>query len=927
MQLHCTVNGQKIDRAVEGQTNLMRFLREELLLTGTKNGCESGHCGTCTVIVNGVAKRACIVKLRMVQDAEILTIEGLGGTIDRPHPIQQAFLDVGAVQCGFCTPGMVLATKALLDVTPRPSEQQIREALQSNLCRCTGYEAIYRAVFRAAAMLNGDPLPEGPAAGLTGAPAPGVVRANVMRKDAPAKVLGHPVFADDLQAPGALHGVLLLSEFTHARLVTVDCTAARAVPGVAAVCTRADLPGRNHFGLYYPEQQVYADTEVFFRGEVIAAVFAETRELALQARDLIKVTYEPLPILDSAEANMAPGAPKVRPDLESNIAHHVGVRKGDADAVFATAPLVVEGEYSTQAVEHAYLEPESCVATPEPDGSITVRGGNQGSHDYRKMIAASLALPEQQVRVILTACGGGFGGKEEPTVHIHAALGALKTGRPVRMVLTREESLRMSVKRHPMRIKMRHAVAADGTLLAVESYVVGDGGAYLSLTKPVIFRSAVTATGPYVVPNVKADSYGVFTHCTPKGAFRGFGSTQICFAAEIQMDKIARALALDPVELRRKNGYRAGSVTGTGQVLGDGTGFIPCLDAAEQALKDFRSELAHRPQAPHLKVGFGVAGAYKNVGIGNGLADTATAEIELTAAGRILVKAGAADIGQGSDTLAAQFAAHTLGVPYDLVDVVACDTAVSPEGGMTTASRQTFVTGNAIKHAALGLRTRMGRFLPALATPAPTGVTVPVSLVTQHELREAYRAMHDAGEQLHVAYTYTPPPTVAHQTQIVPPEQREDPEHGIHYSYCFATAAVAVEVNTQTGAVEVLKIAVAQDVGTAIHPLNVQGQIEGAVAMGIGYALSEQFVEEGDRLITNNLNRLGVPRITDLPRFQTVTIEDPQTTGPYGAKGMGEVGLNPVAPAISNAIFDAVGVRLQDLPMKPERVLAALALN
>jgi len=394
----------------------------------------------------------------------------------------------------------------------------------------------------------------------------------------------------------------------------------------------------------------------------------------------------------------------------------------------------------------------------------------------------------------------------------------------------------------------------------------------------------VTAPGPYQVPNVKADSTGVATHRNPSGAFRGFGSTQAAFAAEIQMDKLARSLGLGPAEIRRRNGFVPGAETATGQILGTGVGYLATLESADAAMKAAKEQFS-APSGPVAKIGFGLASSYKNVGIGVGLADSAGATIEVTPDGRVTVFTGAADLGQGSDTLAAQIASQELGVSYDRIEVVACDTSRSPDGGMTTASRQTFVTGNAVLLAARKLKARL-----------------------------------DAGEKppLRVEETYFPPKTKPHQTDTVTDAV------GIHYSYCFASAAVAVEVDTATGRVKVLKVHLAQDVGTALHPQNLIGQIEGSALMGIGLALKEEYRSDASRVVTDTLAKLGVPFIGDVPEIEAVFVETAEPEGPYGAKGMGEVGLNPLAPALSNAIFDAVGVRLQDLPMTPAKVLDAL---
>ncbi len=899
------VNGERIERPVDENLSLLRFLREELHLIGTKNGCEKGHCGTCTVIVDGEAKRSCLIKMSRANGLDVTTIEGVKDAEDgTPHYIRQAFLLEGAVQCGFCTPGMILAAKALLDKNDAPTLPEVKEALKNNLCRCTGYAAIERAVLRAAAAKRGDPMSLKP-------PERGGVGHSAIRKDSPAKARGEALYVDDLPAEHPLVGKLLFSEYPHARIVSIDVSEAEKAEGVAVVLTAGDVPGRNAFGLFVPQQPVLAADETRFLGDVIAAVFAETRQQADKARGLIRVVYEPLEPLLSALDNFSDDAPRIHPDAEKNVVHHVSVRKGDVDKGFGEADVVIEGRYYTPAVEHAYMEPESSLAVPDGMGGVIVRTGSQGSQEYQEMIAESLDLPMDKVRVILTACGGAFGGKEEPAGAIHAALAAYKTGRPAKVVLSREESIRMSTKRHPMHLWMKHGVTKDGKLVAVSSRVVADAGAYMSASKPVVFRSAVTATGPYEVPHFHADSYGVYTHNNPCGAFRGFGSTQACFAAEIQMDKLAEALGMDPAELRRRNGYESGSVTGTGQTLGDGIGYRGTLEAAAAALERMKEEFGPLERPAHVKLGFGIASSYKNVGIGTGLSDHAGAIAELMRDGRVEIRTGAAEMGQGSDTAAAQIAAQALSIPYDLIDVVSSDTALCPDGGMTTGSRQTFVTGNAVKDACGALKAELAPYWP---DGAPTA----------DALAATYRAAKENWASVLFERTYVPPKTYAHRTDANPDPARKAEEYDIHYAYCFASAAVAVEVDTESGAVRVLKVAAAQDVGKAINPVNVRGQIEGSVAMGLGYALTEEYRQDETRVITDDLRKLGVPRIGSIPPIEVFIIEEAHSKGPYGAKGIGEVGINPLAPAVSNAVHDAVGARLTELPMTKEKVLAAL---
>ncbi len=907
MEIKCSlvINEDPVECMADENLSLLRFLRERMGLMGTKNGCEKGHCGACTVIVNGRAQRSCLLKMGRLQGAVVETIENLSknGSL---HYAQQAFVEEGAIQCGFCTPGMVMSVKALLDQNDDPTDAEIDKALQFNICRCTGYGSIRRAVHRAVQ------LKKAPAA--SPVPFPGYVGEAVHKIDAVDKVRGNPVFADDYREPNMLVGKLLYSKYSHARILSVHSEQAKNAPGVALVLTGKDIPGRNAFGLFEAEQPVIAEAEVKYLGEVVAAVFAETREQAEYARSLIEVEYEPLPALLSPIEAFEPDAPKVHEWKENNVAHCVRVRKGDVEKAFEEADVVVEGYYYTPAIEHAYLEPEACLAYPTSEGGVTVMTGNQGSVEFQKMIAASLALPLEKVRVVYTPCGGGFGGKEEPTVQIHAALAAVMTGRPVKMALTREESIRLSTKRHPMHIWMKHGATKEGKITAVQSKVIADGGAYLSMTRPVIFRSAVICTGPYEVDNVKADSYGIYTHHNPSGAFRGFGSTQATFAAEVQMDKIARKLGIEPAELRRRNALAPGKQTCTGQVLHGGVGYLGTLESVAQRFASMKEEVLSTPRPPHKKVGFGLASAYKNVGIGTGLADGAGAIVEVLPTGRIIVKIGATDMGQGCDTVMAQIAATELNVSYELFEVIACDTAQCPDGGMTTASRQTYVTGNAVKQTAGLLREKLDRYIP-----------VGHNEVTPGDLQNALVLAARDGETLRAESNYIPPKTYPHKTDANHIEGSIDEEFNIHYAFCFVSTGVAVEVDTQTGKTKVLKMLMSQDVGKAINPQNVIGQIEGAAAMGLGFGLSEEFLESETEILTDTMKKLHVPSILDVPEIDATFVEVQDPGGPFGAKGMGEVGLNPVAPAISNAIFDAVGARLQSLPMTKEKLLKALS--
>lgn len=920
-----TVNRRPVRVEVEPGATLLEVLRDKLGLMGAKNGCGKGHCGSCTVVVDGEARRACVVKAARVAGSEVTTIEGLadGG---RLHPVQRAFVEAGAIQCGFCTPGMVMSTVALLARRPDPTGAEVKEALRHNLCRCTGYASVLRAVrLAAAAAMAGDAGATDVAAAsghnrAIGKPAP--------RAGATARVTGQPIFAADLSFPDMVHGKLVFSEHPHADVLAVDTSAAQASPGVLAVLTAADVPGRNAFGLLVPHQPVLVGDRVRHLGDPVAVVFAETPHEAEAATAGVRVAYRLLPGVFSPEAALADGAPRLHEEggagEQPNVMHRVEVHKGDVAEAFRRAEVIVEGVYTTPMVEHAYLEPEAAVAVPETGGGVTVFTGSQGSQAFREMIAASLALPEEKVRVIFTPTGGAFGGKEEPTVQIHCALGAVRLGRPVKMVLTREESIRMSTKRHAERIHMRHGATRDGRLLAMEARIVADTGAYASLGQPVVFRSAVVSAGPYDIPNVSAVSIGVYTNNPVAGAFRGFGSTQVAFAAEVQMDKVARRLGLDPIEFRRRNALVQDKETITGQVLGPGTSYIETLDAVAVKVEELRAaaraaagvearaESRSAAARPGRRFGVGVASAYKNVGIGAGKRDGAGAAVGLTETGRLLVRVGSTDIGQGSDTVMAQLASEVTGFALDRIDVLSSDTALCPDGEETTASRQTYVTGNAVVEAARLFREKLADFVAE------------TSRVRPDDLAEVAARAKVLGRAIEAECFYVAPTTYALRDTAdkVP---GEDPRlWDVHFAYSYGTQAALVAVDEETGEVEVLKVVAAHDAGRVINPQGVRGQLEGGIVMGIGYALSEGLVLENGRIVNNNLLKLRVPGVGLTPEMDSVIIEKPEPGGPFGAKGMGELAMNPTAPAIINAIRDAVGVYVNDLPADKGRVAAAM---
>ncbi|HBT46292.1 MAG TPA: xanthine dehydrogenase [Peptococcaceae bacterium] len=574
-QIRLIVNGQQVTATVEADTTLLRFLRDTLRLTGTKEGCGQGECGACTVLVNGQAVNSCLIPAAAVDGCEVVTIEGLAqnGGLD---PLQQAFIDEGAIQCGFCTPGAIMSAKALLMANPKPSEEEIREALSGNLCRCTGYQKMVRAVQLASGQLPPRELKPSSCGH-------SVIGHKVRRRDAVDKATGRAAYADDLFLPNMLYGMALRSAYPHALIKGIDTSAAEKVPGVVAVLTAKDVPGINRYGLVYLDQRVLADDKVRCLGDAVALVVAESERAAEEALGLIRVDYEELPGVFSAEEALKPGAPLVHE--KGNLVQHTKVRKGDIAAGFSQSEVVVENIFRTQCVEHAYLEPECSVAAVDHQGNLTVWTSTQYVFRDRRQIAPVLGLPVNKVRVVQMTTGGGFGGKDDITTEILAGLAALKTGRPVKVRFTREESMRATTKRHPMVIKARLGANREGKLLALEGEVYADTGAYVSLGVYVVKKAGLHLSGPYYIPNIKVDTYTVYTNNPPSGAMRGFGVVQAPFVHESLMDLLAQKLQRDPWEIRYKNALEPGLSTGTGHVLKHGVGIKACLEEVKKYLE------------------------------------------------------------------------------------------------------------------------------------------------------------------------------------------------------------------------------------------------------------------------------------------------------------------------------------------------------
>jgi CO/xanthine dehydrogenase Mo-binding subunit len=727
---------------------------------------------------------------------------------------------------------------------------------------------------------------------------------SVKRIDAVGKVTGQTLYPGDINLPNQAYMKILFAGRPHAIIRSIDTRQAEALEGVIAIFTAQDVPV-NEYGLIMPDQPVlcgpgsskpYAD-RVRFIGDQVAVVVAESEAIAARARDLIQVDYEALPVVTDLLAAMQPDAALLHPDLGSNTFCHYRIRKGDVEEGFSKADVIIEGEYCTPAQEHAYLQPEAGVCYIDEQGRITVQVAGQWTHEDQEQIAHALGLPLEQVRVIYPAIGGAFGGREDMSVQIVLALAVWRLhqvgiSRPVKVIWSREESMIGHHKRHPYLLRTRWGATREGKVVAADVEVIADGGAYAYTSTKVLGNATLMCTGPYVIPNVKVDSYAVYTNNIPNGAFRGFGGPQGAFSAETQMNRLAEALGIDPVELRMRNVLHEGDLLSVGTPLPKGVSMPQVVEHCAQAAgwqgtgDGWQRQKEAQPDQTYLKRGVGFACAFKNVGFSFGAPEQSWATVEIHGGAEIeraVLHHAGADVGQGAHTVMAQMAAEALGIPFEKVQLIVSDTAYTDNSGSASASRMTFMAGNAVKGAC-----------------------------------EQALARWEAEERPAVAtYQYRPPRTTPYDPQT----GKSEP----NFSYGYVAQAVWVEVDTETGHVRILDVISTDDVGRAVNPQLVKGQIEGAVIQAAGYAVMENFVQKDGLVQTQHLSTYLIPTVLDVPeRVQSVILEYPDPIGPWGARGMAEMPFLPLAPAVVAAVHDATGVWFHDFPLVPERVLRGL---
>jgi len=750
------------------------------------------------------------------------------------------------------------------------------------------------------------------------------VGAPVRRVDASDKVTGRAVYLDDMVVPGVLHAALVFPGCAHAELIGVDASAARSMPGVRAVVTADDIPGENEVGVIDADQPLLPFDRVRYEGDAVAIVVAETAALAREAADAVSVNLTELPGVFDAVRAMESDAPLVHKN--GNVFLHDKVRKGDIDAGFDAADIIVEREFRTHHQEHCYLEPLAALAVPEDNGSMTIYGTMQCPFYVQKAVAGVLGLPLASVRVIQTVTGGGFGGKEDAPSEICAcaAVAAWKTGSAVKLIYSREEDFLRSSKRHPMHVTFKLGARRDGTFTAAKIRAVADAGAYSTLTPVVVFRATAHATGPYEIPNVSTDVYGVYTNRQTTGAFRGFGQPQIIFANESVIDEVAEALRMDPVDIRLHNCLDVGKRTATNQLLTESVGLRETLERARELSGwDELRQVSGRTdeERDHVQRGIGIGSIYYGVSLGaKGLAlDGSGAHINVYRDGSIRIGVGGTEMGQGLLTVLAQIAADSLGVSIDSIHVERADTSVVPDSGPSVASRTTLMTGNAVIDAAGKLRTVMGEVAADLLGIAAGEVEFGGGAVGSSEANVTFA---EVAEQCWVRNVST----AADGWYAAPDSTFDENGQGDAYAvYSYATHVAEVEVDTETGQVSVVRVTAAHDVGRIMNPVTLEGQIEGGVMQGVGMALYEQMRTSEGAVTTPDFSTYIIPTAMDTPEILTAFIEHPYSKGPFGAKGIGETPAMPGAVAIANAVSNALGLRFHELPLTPERVRQAVS--
>ncbi len=848
-----TVNGSVVTPSKNQK--LLRFLRDELHITSVKDGCSEGACGACTVIINGEPCKSCVPDTDSLAGKEILTVEGFSDWEKEVYSF--AYAEAGAVQCGFCIPGMVICTKALLDKNPEPTDAEIKYALRNNYCRCTGYVKIFAAVRLAAKILKEGKLP--PPSSTNWA-----VGSRVQRLDAKEKVLGTGKYPDDYYFDGMLYGGALRSKYARARVLSIDVSKAKALDGVVAILTADDIPGENKIGHIKHDQYTLIPVGglTHYLGDAICLIAATDMETVEKAKKLIKVDYEVLPAVHSIEEAMAPDAPKVYDEEENNICAYKHISRGNAEEAIKHSKYVITDHFETPWTEHAFLEPECATAYIDEDDDVFIYSTDQSAH--QTLHECQLLLGSEKIKVQNALVGGGFGGKEDMTVQHFAALLTYVTRKPVKVKLSRPESLLVHPKRHHFVMDFTMGCDETGIIQGVKAKISSDTGAFASLGGPVLERACTHAAGPYAYENFEIEGTAYYTNNPPAGAFRGFGVTQSCFATESLLNMMAEKIGISPWEIRYRNAIRPGGVLPNGQIVDESTGLVETLEAIKH---DYDEALA-------LGKPVGLACAMKNAGVGVGLPDTGRVKLIVQEDEKLHIFTGASCIGQGLGTVLVQMIVTNTDLSADDIVYERSNTWISPNSGTTSGSRQTLVTGEACRRACEQLM----------------------------EDRNAGKSLKDlVGKVYYAEYLAKTDPLGA-----------DVPNPVSHVAYGYATQMCILD--SKTGKVE--QMIAAHDVGKAVNPLSCEGQIEGGVVMSMGFALREKYPIDENCMPIQKYGSLGLFRAHEVPKIKAIVIDKPGLNVANGAIGIGEITSIPTAPAIAEAYYKYDGNRRHSLPLE-----------
>jgi putative selenate reductase molybdopterin-binding subunit len=907
--LNVNVNGEPESIDVAPRTRLLDALRVDLNLTGTKEGCGTGDCGSCTVLLDGQPVHACMVFALQAENREVTTIEGIGNP-GQLHPIQQAMIRSGGIQCGFCTPGMVLSIKGLLDQNLEPDEEDVRVAISSNLCRCTGYTKIFDAVKLLAKGDAGENRPQDDGYG---------IGARMPRTDAVERVTGRAVYGEDVRLPRMIYGALVRSPVPHAKIVSIDMTEALALPGVKAVVTGRDTE-MGYYGYEVRDQRIFALEKVRYVGEPIAAVAATTPDMAREAASLVKVTYEELPAVFDPEAALAHDAPLVHDSLDDyeidweterggNLCYKLELAGGDIEQGFAESECIVEGAYETPVAHPGSIEPHSSTAMVDDSGRATIWTTTQKPFAFQSYLSKALKRPISSFKVIPTQIGGGFGGKLYPCLEPYAVLLAERSGRPVQMTLTREEEMATTMLRHPSRVYLQTGVKKDGTLAAHRVRMIFNTGAFGSYGPNTAALGSLMATGPYRIPNLHVTGLIAYTNNPLGGSVRCPAGPQMAFALESHLDKVARKIGMDPLAFRLKNAWENGDTTCTGQAL-DSVSIKECLQKAADAI-DW-----DQPRPP---------------GVGRGLAcnwwvsgtwGTQTL-IESNEDGTFRLITGTVDMGTGGLSSAVmQLAAEGLGVPVDSIQLVRGDTDTLPWDHGHGGSRMTFTVGRSAYEAAGHLRQQILREAGEHLEASPDDLVIDGDKVCVRGYEPQSVALSKICYDRHKKHG-GPMVGVSSVLEEPPPTTKPHPI-GAFPAPSFCAHAVELTADPDTGEVRVLRYAAAHDVGKAINPIGCEGQIEGGVAMGLGLALMEELREEDGKVLNPSFADYLLLTAEDVPPIQSILVERPAREGPFGVKGVGEPPIAPPTGAVANALAEVLKIDVRRLPLTPEEVTSLL---